>query len=222
MEIGKQPKFAPPSISCSDLNKISDAVYGSVTVDGADVTRGPNGLHIAIPKRQAEVQVWVYEYTGGSGSGSGSASGPVGHGSSTKCSSGNRRYRWIEITPARCGTWTIPENAMEGDGEEHPAYEWNNTKVRDGTVQLIKPYYFWVTENSERVLVTEWRFHAAIGTAASDSGSGSGSGSGGGSPCQRLTVCVTGDDSMTTTMQVCLSVGGVPIDITDADTGEPV
>ncbi len=168
---GDAPVFDQSGLSVSQLNRVSKAAFRELEADGALIEEIHGNRVIQMPSRPVRFKARVYK-TSGSGSGV-TGSGYI------RCEE-QIRYSFVEQKPAECGQYETKPNGRVGDGDRIIAFEMNNGRVIDGTVQELEFHMRWRdTESYVTEWVTEYIFVAGYGSLSPPAASGSGDGASG-------------------------------------------
>ena len=153
-----RPNINPPNLSPKVLAEIIEAAWGTVSIEGANVTTDGAHQHFILQQPPQAVPALVYLVEDDSSSGSSSV-GSVG---STPPTCIRRRYWFIVQKRVKGGCFEpiVPEQT--GDGQFDVAYEINDMVVEDGSIQYITPDFWWYDPDAERG-VQEWTFRAGSG-----------------------------------------------------------
>lgn len=162
----RPPRFAPPTISASELTRVAQRAFGVVTFEGGDVSQSGGDVHIS-PTPSGKIWARVTQVDMGSGSGSSSGSA-----TDDPLVCDKRRYSFVQVYRVAGGCWAVLPNGITGDGINNVAYEANDATTRDGNVYELTPDMFWISNVNGPV--QEWTFQS--GGRGNGGGSGSGSG----------------------------------------------
>lgn len=147
----EQPHFTAPTIRASDLNKVANAAFGWLTIDGGDIERSMWGTNITVPSPKITLKVRVHRINY-----SQCLMSSVNSGTSDSSVPGVP-HSWELVEADTCGRWKTARSPfnLEGDIITNPAFERNNGDGTDNTIQEITPRlsYYQGTK-----FVTEWEF----------------------------------------------------------------
>lgn len=198
-----------------DLQELAD---GMSVVEGSGIVRLGKKVIITRPQLPLRIKarVWLVPDDG-----YGSAGGGVVD-ANDRCP-GRRAYAFQQVRPAPCGDYDDDDVAgIYGDGDATVAFETDNLRVRDDSVQTLEPHIVWRDELIEPGLfVEEWMFQGTVGSVLPSSAGGTKTGGsnasgddtspcGGGVPTK---ICY--DDG--TEADGCMSVMGGILVVTDTE-----
>lgn len=162
----RQPVFAVPTIYEGDLNAVADKAWENLSVSGGHVSIGANGRQIIIPRNGEEIwaRVWLVPDATSGTSGGASATGSTSP-EQTRCPN-KYTYAFQQVLPISCGDFEDDELGRSGNGISVVAYEQNNQRVRDDSIQRLYFHLAWLDEDVDpAVMVEEWVFGASAGTS---------------------------------------------------------